>query len=261
MLLGEDSERNGRLDWRNVSQILSSNDCELEYLYLEDLNMATNDSDDNPYEVNTSVKEVELPRMNLQDADLTSICSIFKSATKLNLECNRSFQNLAPLDSLLIGNNLKLQHLSLSNCGIDENSIVDFFRKLPQMTCIRRIDLRHNPFISFREWTDLLLNMVQQNASLELISFDDANGDRRAFYSRLDLAFGTNRSWRRYMENDSAEHTAKSLPSKLWPLVLERATRISYSSCMYGSRPAILKADIVFWLVKDRMAAELPFTR
>ena len=131
--------------------------------------------------------------MKLRDSDLTIIGSIFKSSVKIELEYNE-FHNLAPLDCLLIGDNLKLRLLSLQCCEIDENCIVDFFRKLPQMTHIRHIDLNGNPFLTnSHEWRNVLLHMVQQNASLECITISTDNEDRRALYSRLDLAFGTNR--------------------------------------------------------------------
>lgn len=263
-LQGEVEEQ---LNFASVLDILSHRFCELESLDLSCMDMPTGKWDDNqPTTINTSIKRVCLDDLYLQSTQLEWIGMSFDSIESLCMK-NNDVNDLSQLDTLLVGDDTKLEILALDECKIDETSIIAFFRKLQRMTCIRRVDLVGNPFLESNRWMGVLLENIQFNASLECITCFyeyELTEERRDFCFNLEVRLALNRGWKCFMEsgscNNGGTYTA-TLANKLWPLVLERASRISYFSCCYqqGGIPSLstLGTDVIFWILREKIGNKI----
>mmetsp|Transcript_10226 Transcript_10226/g.24438 ORF Transcript_10226/g.24438 Transcript_10226/m.24438 type:complete len:548 (+) Transcript_10226:75-1718(+) len=206
---------------------------------------------------NTSVKEVELRYTTLDCSRFMETFCRFKSIEVLNL-ANNCISVLSPLDPLLIGGSATLRSLNLTNNDISEENAIEFFQKLSQMKRLRHMGLAGNPFLESESWMDVFSNAGWQNKSMECISFRYSNWDRQDYSAIAAIAnvpLSLNRGGRRALEIDES---SKPLPAGLWSHVLERAATLFYydAADVWGHDPSLdsTRADVVFWLLKEKMA-------
>lgn len=221
-----------------------------------------------PVGFNKSVETLSVMSSNFNLSEFMKVAGILHSLVTLELPvCD--IPDLSPLYPLLIGDNgLTLRRLQLHGNEITELNAIDFFSKLPQMTCLRQLELGEGLFLSSRRWLTVFLHAIQRNKSLEEFEVDQigdtAGMDEQEITtacSELDVALRNNRERRLTMEFlDLAR--SKVFPEKLWPLVLEQARKINPS--FWNTRDQrrtnqaceSLKAELVYHLLKVKMEHE-----
>jgi len=258
--------------------VLGQERCLLEEFFLEDIvivptemdSVPPSDTEQSAILFNTSVKKLS-PSMEVGTMlHLSQISEVFKSLVSLDLPCC-DISDLSLLDPLLIGDqgSLTLLNLQLFGNPISEQNAIDFFRKLPQMTRIRDVCLGQASFLFGNAWMEVLLDAIKLNKSLEclqLCSLREAqeplpSEELTEFCSKLDDSLRTNRE-RRLRMDFLASVGSKVLPERLWPLILERAKRISRNyfntyTDSWEKRPLeSLKADLVNRVLKEKMARD-----
>ena len=198
--------------------------------------------------------------IGLDSPRIMETVTLLHSLVSLDLRGN-SIATLSPLEPLLIGKKLTLQGLNLDENRIEEEEAVAFLRKLPQMTCLRHISMSSNPFCWTRSYMEVLADVVWRNKSLEDIRFEvnDLCPELAAMYSQISVPLSLNRGGRRSLMEVESSSTTGALPANLWPLVLQRANRISYYH--YGDewqKPSweSTQPDVVYWLVQKKILGE-----
>mmetsp|Transcript_32212 Transcript_32212/g.78278 ORF Transcript_32212/g.78278 Transcript_32212/m.78278 type:complete len:482 (-) Transcript_32212:55-1500(-) len=242
-----------RLSSNVLANIMGQSECRLESLTLKGVKILPARADQLTATTNTLVKKASLHGTAL-DSTLLEIVAPFQALISIDLRDN-NISDLSPLDPLLIGSSLTLQNLNLVENKISAKNAIDFFRKLPRMTCIRSISLHSNPFLDSNTWMDALTNGIWQNKSLECFSFFPE--ERKDYFAKLSVPLSLNRGWRRAIAAGSA-NGSKDLPLNLWPLIVERAMKASYDECRVVSYlfPQSTATDVVFWLLRDQMVSE-----
>ncbi|CAJ1945262.1 unnamed protein product [Cylindrotheca closterium] len=259
-----------RISFETFQETLCQRDCSLEKLRMTavafwppDDDVLMDDNDDAASEdsiiPNTSIKEFSLNEIGLDSPRIMETVSLLHSLVSLDLRGN-SISTLSPLDPLLIGEYLTLQCLNLDENWIGEAEAVGFLRKLPQMTCLRHLSMSSNPFCWTRSYMEVLADVVWRNKSLEDIRFEvnDLCPELAAMYSQISVPLSWNRGGRRALMQVESSSTG-TLPPNLWPMVLERATRICYYE--YGDewhKPSweSTQPDVVYWLLQKKILGE-----
>lgn len=230
------------LPWSTVTDILGREHCTLETLQLKGIDIqAPVDSGSPPksnqidIRRNVCIKHLSLEYMNLDSICISQTIAPFQSLVSLKLKGNK-FSDLSPLDPLVLGSDgLTLKEIDLGSNLLSEGNAINFFRKLPQVKHLRRLILVNNPFLDGDAWIDVLKDVMWQNTSLEQLVLCTDRKDKRSKRSKrmtnaiseIQVPLSLNRGWRQAMDYSTAPHP-KILPPNLWPLVLQRATRIGY---------------------------------
>lgn len=204
---------------------------------------------------NSSVTEFSICKSFLDSSRIMETVSLLKSLVSLNLQGNR-FSTLSHLDPLLFGKNLTLQNLVLTDNQIEEEEAVNFFRKLPQMTCLRHLSISTNPFCWTNSYLDVLGDVVWRNKSLEGLCFetDDACPHLTALYTHISIPLSLNRAGRRALELELP--LQKAIAPNLLPLILERATKLfyyNYDDGWHYPTSKTARADAIFWLLQKEV--------
>jgi len=126
------------------------------------------------------------------------------------------------------------------------------------MKHLRHMTLAGNPFVEESEsWMDVFSDAVWKNKSLECTSWCHVRQERQgvsAIAAIANVPLSLNRGGRRALDLESS----KPLPNGLWSHVLGRATRLSYYDAddPWRRGPSLhsTRADVVFWLLKEKMA-------
>jgi len=253
-----------------LRDILGSEDCSLGHLHLlrvapSSRPVEMNDDDLNTTLMNSSVKgcSVDL-RDELDCSRIMETIGLFQSIETLCLKSN-GITDLSHLDPLLMGDNATLKSLVLSADDFEETDVIDFFRKLPEMKCLRHVFFLENPFIDdSHSWKDVAVDAIRRNKSLEC--FEGGHFVDENFIDETKVALSLNRGGRRALEVESSS----VLPANLWPRVLERAANIVYCDystiyeeeeelCCEGLKSLPVEStrvDVVFWLLREKMVGQ-----
>lgn len=249
--------------FQRLAKLLCHEDCALESLDLGlihvDQTQFSDLSQRNEQQAivpNMSVNSLILEPTTLSGSRLGDTLRLFGSLVKLSL-WNRRITCLDPLYPLLIGDSLTLQSMILGGLGRGmAEHVALLFCKLPLMTCLRELDISCTSFCFESSWWMTILELtLWQNKSLECFYFEDIQESE--FDSKLSVPLSLNRGGRRAMEIGSREE----LPENLWPLILERASRIHYydfCSTMEEADLESTRVDVVYWLLKEQMLGRYP---
>jgi len=126
------------------------------------------------------------------------------------------------LDPLLVGDILTLENLDLMGNQLQEKDAIQFFRKMPKMTCLKHVSLLFNPFFySSKSWKDVLAEIAWQYRSLECVMFvyDDCDEEythEPSDIPELNLPLSLNRGGRRELIGTRIVDTAASQPMAIY---------------------------------------------
>lgn len=260
--IGDFEERPWEVPFDTLAELLCREDCALESLDVSGLE-ATPPSASSygkpAIAQNTSVKSLTLEPTSLSRVRLIDTLGLFKSLVKLDLWNNNttSISGLDPLYPLLIGENLTLQSLILGGLSpAMAEHVAILFCQLPLMTCLRELDIS-STFFRFEPswWITILELTLWKNKSLECFYFEGI--EEAEFDAKLSLPLSLNRGGRRAMEIGPR----KPLQENLWPLILQRASRIHYYDfCSTLEEPDLesTRVDVVYWLLKEKVLGRYP---
>lgn len=162
---------------------------------------------------------------------------------KLTISTSSQHCDMQQLGEILERNDL-IESLSLAHCGLDEDSIAQLASFLGRVKGLKYLGLQGNLLNSGRG-CDALLTALEHNHSLERIDMPAIVEQKRAIDHLLDW----NRAGRRLFQDFDA-------PLSLWPLVLDRASKIDYTnSYPLFKRPeevAARRANAIFHLLQGK---------
>lgn len=264
--LEDDDHRFLQISFDTMAEVLCTETCKLNKLNFEAIVPAAraNSALSNEHIEdlrNTSVTHYSIQQSGLDCFRIMEVASLFKSLKVLELS-NNEISDLSPLDPLLIGDGLTLETLDLYHNRITEQDAIQFFHRLPKMTCLKEVFLSSNPFIDVShttQWKDVLAEEAWKNRSLERISCVVRHDENDAALVKVHLALSLNRGGRRALELESPT----PLPANLWPHVLQRAGQASYLSIshsdLHHSTLNSIRSDVVFWLLKEKILGSCSF--
>mmetsp|Transcript_42248 Transcript_42248/g.102097 ORF Transcript_42248/g.102097 Transcript_42248/m.102097 type:complete len:495 (+) Transcript_42248:42-1526(+) len=269
------------IPYDTMVEVLCREDCSLEKLSTKSVRYLpqsssqfakTTDAENMPK--NSSVKKCAMHYAGLESARVMDVLGIFTSLVDLDLSGNQ-IEDLSPFDPLLLGDNLTLRRLVLSENNIGDNEAAVFFRKIPNMKCLRVLDMDDNLFLkrffhrrrlslargtednSEPLWLSVLADISWRNIPLDQISL----GTSEWYYdpliwSKVCVPLWLNRGGRRDLEPlDLSSNTP--IGENLWPLVLQRAGKISYCNPGLHWRPELDKEkpelNVVYWLLREKV--------
>jgi hypothetical protein len=199
---------------------------------------------------NTSVKELIIWGITLDCSRIMDTVGLFQSLISLQL-VDTNISNLSPLDHLLIGDNLTLQHLSLSDHHMTNEDLLNFVLKIPEMTCLRHLKISIDAKVQTDSWKDALANALSHNKSLEQVNVGRFTEFQYGIKNNVQLH--VNRAWK---------PNSKQIPTNLWPQVLQRATRLLYYRDNDDWEKPSLESprrDVMFWLLKEMVVPQCYF--
>ncbi|CAJ1950758.1 unnamed protein product [Cylindrotheca closterium] len=196
---------------------------------------------------NTSVKELIIWGITLDCSRIMDTVGLFQSLVSLQL-VDTNISNLSPLDRLLIGDNLTLQHLSLGGHHMTNQDLLQFVLKLPEMKCLRHLKIAIDAKVQTDSWKDALADALLRNKSLEQVNvgrFTELQCE-----NKYNVQLHVNRAWK---------PSSKQMPKNLWPQVLQRATRLLYYRDNDDwEKPSleVPRRDATFWLLKEMVVPQ-----
>lgn len=262
----------GILPFDVIADSLFRDDCSLKSLYLSAIEPSRK-ADSNMVAAeeglcalnkqNTTVIAYGLESTRFDCSRIMETGGLFKSIQKLSLLLNKQISDISPLDPLLIGSNATLRDLDLTNCNIGLADAIVFFRKLPQMTTLRQVLLRRNPFLyeSEDDWADVAVDAVLRNQSLEFIDCEcdydnlvpedyEWAAEPSDFHKRTAFRLTMNREYHRVLEVASKT----KIPANLRPHILARTACISDCSKVWDDDEDANDYNNMYWVVPDETA-------
>ncbi|CAJ1966502.1 unnamed protein product [Cylindrotheca closterium] len=247
------------LDHEAFMEALCHQECKIEMLRLMYIDLVREPNslqmphDSNATTNNTSLKDISIVSGRLDCSQASAIVRRFSSLRSVELRRN-DLQTISMFNDLLVQN--QLQSLVLENSQVNEADVKSFLMKLPATRSLRNLHLLGNNFPTSKSCVELLENCITRNTSLERMTkceVRDCDEDWKEYYKRsFSVPLSLNRAGRRHLQNDAGAE----LPANLWPLILQRAGKISY----YGAfdqwqRPTMTstRADAVYWLLTERI--------
>mmetsp|Transcript_42249 Transcript_42249/g.102099 ORF Transcript_42249/g.102099 Transcript_42249/m.102099 type:complete len:492 (+) Transcript_42249:42-1517(+) len=265
------------IPYDTMVEVLCREDCSLEklstssveYLPQSASQFANTDGENMPK--NSSVKKCAMQYAGLESPRVMDAVSLFTSLVDLDLSYNQ-IKDLSPFDPLLLGDNLTLRRLVLSANRIGDNEAVVFFRKIPDMKYLRVLEMDDNPFIkrfcdrrglrgeednSEPLWLNVLADISWRNKSLDEIKLRSPHWYYDPdIWSKVCFPLWLNRGGRRDLEpKDPSSNTP--IGENLWPLVLQRAGKISYYNPGSHWKPEFdmgkPELNVVYWLLREKV--------
>jgi len=170
--------------------------------------------------------------------DKLNVHSIFealssnKTLTYLQVSGNNvDDEDMEQLAKILAGTNNTLRALSLPANKISAPGIDAFAKRLSEMRGLRFLDLQRNDFPESSK--QAMIAALKDNAELERLDLDGKFDEMKSYY------LGLNKGGRRLLQSGN------NTPLGLWPIVLERASRLPFNR----ARP-FAHLDILFNLVR-----------
>jgi hypothetical protein len=200
-----------------LAQLLSSASCHLWHLGLKN-NLPTPLQDDNDkldvtsliqaLRTNTTLTHLQLSGNNVNDDDMESLA-----------------------DTLTHSTNTTLKGLGLTANQIGSAGLRSFATRLADMRGLQFLDVQRNPFGT--DAKEELIAALEHNMELERLDLDGTYHELKSFY------LGLNKGGRRLLLNPN------SAPLALWPLVLERASKLTF-----GRTRPFAHLDVLYCLVR-----------
>ena len=166
--------------------------------------------------------------------DVTSLIQALRTNTTLtNLQLsgnNVHDDDMEPLADILAHHNTTLKGLGLTANNIGSAGLRSFATRLADMRGLRFLDVQRNHFdVDAKEE---IIAALQNNMELERLDLDGTYHEQKSFY------LGLNKGGRRLLLNSNA-------PLALWPLVLERASKLTF-----GRNRPFAHLDVLYCLVR-----------
>ncbi|CAJ1966501.1 unnamed protein product [Cylindrotheca closterium] len=249
------------LDQEVLMDVLCRQECTIEKLRLADIELegeagtlqVTDDANNIPK--NTSLKDLTILLGRLDCSQATAIVRRFTSLHSVNLGGN-NLQSISMFNDLLVSN--QLQSLVVYNNGVDEAEMKTFLLQLPTTRSLQNLELGSCLFPTgvSKSCVGLLEDCLSRNTSLERLKIDYETEDEEwaEYYDdTFSIPLSLNRAGRQYLQDDAGVQ----LPAKLWPLILQRAGKISYY-CVFDDawkHPTMTstRVDVVYWLLRERI--------
>jgi hypothetical protein len=250
------------LDQEVLMDVLCRQECTIEKLRLvnielvqeEDTTHVPNDSNDD-IPKNTSLKDLTIILGRLDCSQATAIARRFTSLHCLDLSENH-LQTISMFMDLLVKS--QLQSLNVYRNEVDEADMKSFLMRLPETRSLQNLELGTHLFPTgiSKACIGLLEDCMSRNTTLERLKIHYGTEDEEweEYYDdTFSVPLSLNRAGRQNLENDAAVE----LPTNLWPLILQRAGKISYY-CVFDDQwkdPTMThrRVDVVYWLLRERI--------
>jgi hypothetical protein len=200
---------------------------------------------------NNYLVALDLSNLHLQDGHAAKLFQALAGSSSNNDNNNSNSSSSSSSSS-------RLEQLNLSFNDITCDGIVAISRYIPRLQHLSKVSLKPNPWGS--RGATALVAALRQNTSIEYL--DSLLLIRQAPLLRYYTAL--NRGGRRIILSSSAQKTkttkttkttqvvvVKVVPLGLWPLILERAWKISYEPASYFDDDPKAKFHAVYYLLRN----------
>ncbi|KAG7342438.1 leucine rich repeat LRR-containing protein [Nitzschia inconspicua] len=156
---------------------------------------------------NTSLTYLKVSGANLNDDDVSEIARILA-------DCNST-----------------LHALSITDNAFGDPGLLSFAHRLADMKGLRYLDVQRNPItISSKK---AIVSALKDNAEIERLDLDGTLDAKKSWWLCL------NRAGRRLLSR------ADSVPTSLWPIILERASKLHYGRNQYS-----INYDVMYYMLR-----------
>jgi Ran GTPase-activating protein (RanGAP) involved in mRNA processing and transport len=171
------------------------------------------------------------PEDKLQVTSLFQALRSNQTLTHLQVSGNNVHDDdMEPLADILAHHNTTLKGLGLTANNIGSAGLRSFATRLADMRGLRFLDVQRNPLDT--QVKDEIIAALEHNMELERLDLDGTYHEHKSFY------LGLNKGGRRLLLNSNA-------PLALWPLVLERAAKLTF-----GRNRPFAHLDVLYCLVR-----------
>lgn len=136
----------------------------------------------------------------------------------------------------------RMEELHMNNCNLEDNSIMIFAERLPNMKLLKRLFLHDNPFGN--SVTKALVDGTSKNWELEQLVLPRRAGQgTEDLHQQIDFHLALNRAGRKLLR------TKDQIPLSLWPRVLHRVGE-TLTGNYFSNSQSVHYADAIYHLLQ-----------